>query len=60
MVLGFEVHQIRITPGARDETVVRELATLGCLNVREYIEGKQDWIQARFPIEGEHPDEHGG
>ena len=60
MVLGFEVHQIRITPGASDETVVREPANLGNMKVREYIEGKQDWIQARFPIGGERPDEDGG
>jgi len=37
--------------------VARELATLGYANVREYIEGKQDWIQAGLPTEGEHPDE---
>ena len=47
-----------MTPGGGDETVFRELATLGCMDVREYVEGKQDWIQARFPIEGQHPDEH--
>ena len=36
---------------------VRELAALGNKNVREYVEGKQDWIRAGFPAEGEHPRE---
>ena len=35
----------------------RELAALGYKNVREYVEGKQDWIQAGMPAEGEHPRE---
>ena len=35
----------------------RELAALGYNKVREYVEGKQDWIQAGMPAEGEHPRE---
>ena len=35
----------------------RELAALGYKKVREYVEGKQDWIQAGMPAEGEHPRE---
>ena len=35
----------------------RELAALGYTNVREYAEGKQDWIRAGLPAEGEHPSE---
>ena len=35
----------------------RELAALGYKNVREYAEGKQDWLQAGLPPEGEHPRE---
>jgi hypothetical protein len=31
------------------------LAALGYKNVREYVEGKQDWIQAGLPAEGENP-----
>ena len=35
----------------------RELAALGYKNVREYVEGKQVWIQAGMTAEGEHPRE---
>jgi hypothetical protein len=29
------------------------LAELGYTNVRDYEGGKQDWIEAGFPVEGE-------
>lgn len=35
----------------------RELAAQGYQNVREYVEGKQDWIGAGLPAEGDHPRE---
>lgn len=35
----------------------RELIRLGYSNVRNYDEGKQDWINAGLPLEGEAPDE---
>ena len=28
-----------------------ELAAMGYGNVREYVEGKQDWVEAGFPVE---------
>ena len=34
--------------------VVRELTEMGYTNVRHYVEGKQDWIGAGLPVEGEH------
>ena len=30
---------------------------MGYKNVREYTGGKQDWLQAGLPAEGEHPNE---
>jgi rhodanese-related sulfurtransferase len=30
------------------------LAAIGYANVRDYAEGKQDWIDAGLPIESEH------
>ena len=30
---------------------------MGYTNVREYAEGKQDWIAAGLPAEGTHPRE---
>jgi hypothetical protein len=35
----------------------RELAALGYPNVREYVEGKQDWLNAGLLAEGEHANE---
>jgi len=32
----------------------RELAALGYTNVRDYAEGKQDWIDAGLPAESDH------
>jgi rhodanese-related sulfurtransferase len=29
----------------------RRLAELGYTNVHEYVEGKQDWIEAGLPVE---------
>jgi hypothetical protein len=29
---------------------------MGYINVRDYAEGKQDWIEAGLPIEGKHAD----
>ena len=36
------------------ENAARELAALGYTNVRDYAEGKQDWIDAGLPVETEH------
>lgn len=33
----------------------RELAALGYTNVKDYKAGKQDWLDAGLPAEGEHP-----
>ena len=33
---------------------VRELRQIGYRNVRHYAGGKQGWIQAGLPVEGEH------
>jgi rhodanese-related sulfurtransferase len=30
----------------------RDLVALGYTNVREYVEGKQDWFKAGLPMEG--------
>ena len=35
--------------------VARDLAARGYKNVREYKAGKMDWINAKLPLEGEHP-----
>jgi len=32
----------------------RELAALGYTNVRDYAEGKSDWMNAGLPVESEH------
>ena len=34
------------------EEVARDLAAMGYRNVRDYAEGKQDWLDAKLPIEG--------
>jgi rhodanese-related sulfurtransferase len=34
------------------QQAVRELVALGYTNVREYEEGKQDWVAAGLPLEG--------
>jgi len=34
------------------------LAALGYTNVRDYVGGKEDWIDAGLPVEGNHH-EHG-
>lgn len=39
------------------EQAARELATMGYTNVADYQEGKQDWIAAGLPLEGENPDD---
>jgi rhodanese-related sulfurtransferase len=36
------------------ENAARDLAALGYTNVRDYAEGKQDWIDAGLPVESEH------
>jgi rhodanese-related sulfurtransferase len=33
------------------ETAADQLATMGYTNVRVYVEGKEDWIKAGFPVE---------
>ncbi|MBV9436245.1 MAG: rhodanese-like domain-containing protein [Acidobacteria bacterium] len=35
------------------QQATRELITMGYASVREYEEGKQDWIAAGLPLEGE-------
>jgi rhodanese-related sulfurtransferase len=37
----------------------RELAAMGYTNVRDYAEGKQDWIDAGLPVESEHHHQSG-
>lgn len=39
------------------QQAVRELVALGYTNVREYEEGKQDWVAAGLPLEGKNLDE---
>ena len=34
------------------EEVARDLAAMGYKNVRDYAEGKQDWLDAKLPVEG--------
>ena len=36
------------------ENAARELAAMGYTNVRDYAEGKSDWIDAGLPIESAH------
>jgi rhodanese-related sulfurtransferase len=36
------------------ENVARELAAHGYSDVRDYADGKSDWIAAGLPIEGTH------
>jgi rhodanese-related sulfurtransferase len=38
-------------PCPNSEIAARRLSELGYLNVREYAEGKQDWLDAGYPIE---------
>jgi rhodanese-related sulfurtransferase len=38
-------------PCPNSEIAARRLAALGYTNVREYAEGKEDWIAAGLPIE---------
>jgi len=37
--------------------VARDLVTQGYRDVSEYKGGKQEWFDAKLPLEGEHPDE---
>lgn len=39
------------TPCPNSEIAARKLQALGYANVREYAEGKEDWINAGLPIE---------
>jgi rhodanese-related sulfurtransferase len=41
------------------EQLARELQALGYNNVRNYEEGRQDWLQAGLPLEGSAPNESG-
>ena len=36
------------------EKAARELAAMGYGNVRDYVGGKQDWIEHGFPTKGRH------
>jgi rhodanese-related sulfurtransferase len=38
-------------PCPNSEIAARRLAALGYTNVREYAEGKEDWVNAGLPIE---------
>ena len=38
-------------PCPNSEIAARRLAALGYANVREYAEGKEDWVKAGLPIE---------
>ena len=42
-----------INPGTA-AAAARELAAMDYTNVRDYADGKQDWIDAGLPIESEH------
>jgi len=39
------------TPCQNSAIAAGELAALGYSNVREYVEGKQDWVEAGLPVE---------
>lgn len=39
---------------------VRELEEMGYRNVLHYTEGKQDWIEAGYPVESKHKSRLGG
>lgn len=39
---------------AASDEEVRELREMGYENVRHYVAGKRDWIEAHLPIEGRH------
>src|SRR5215212_6739854 len=39
------------TPCANSTVAARKLQTLGYTNVREYVEGKEDWVNAGLPVE---------
>jgi hypothetical protein len=41
-------------PTLVSENAACELAAMGYHNVRDYAEGKQDWIDAGLPVESEH------
>jgi rhodanese-related sulfurtransferase len=43
--------------GRVSEQVARELIAMGYRNVRNYEEGKQDWVKGGLLLEGEAPDE---
>src|SRR5215469_2270412 len=43
--------------GRVSEQVARELIAMGYKHVRNYEEGKQDWVKAGFRLEGEAPNE---
>jgi rhodanese-related sulfurtransferase len=36
------------------ENAARELAAMGYTNIRDYAEGKQDWLDAKLPTESFH------
>jgi len=43
--------------GRVSDQVARSLIDMGYRNVRNYDEGKQDWMNAGLPLEGEAPNE---
>lgn len=41
-------------PCPSSERAARELAAMGYTNVRDYVGGKKDWLEAGLPGEGRH------
>lgn len=41
-------------PCAASERAARELSAMGYTNVRDYVGGKKDWLEAGLPGEGRH------
>jgi rhodanese-related sulfurtransferase len=40
------------------EKAARELSDIGYTHVRDYVEGKQDWIDSGLPVQTDLPREH--
>ena len=45
-------------PCAASERAARELSAMGYTNVRDYVGGKKDWLEAGLPGEGRHYERH--
>ena len=46
--------RVKVTKMNIDQNAARELAAMGYTNIRDYAEGKQDWLDAKLPIESFH------